>query len=642
MGAELPQDITREVVGRRAELRLLLGAVQRGKAVLLVGLPGVSKTTMLRALARHLGAESDRFVDVTGDEQLTAHALVGTFDPPMVLKGGYRPEYFVPGPLTRAMTAGGILYLEEINRAPSGALNVLMTALSERYLEVLALGKVEARLGFTVVGALNPLDDVGTFRLSRGLADRFIILELDYQPRDEELEIVRRRSGAERVGFHPFAVDVARESRRHPDLRHGASVRAAIDFVDLLAGYDPELDLPTLRFLGCSAYAGKIRARPTVTRTACAIVHELMDQILQRSYEGKIETLIERATAAPIGEPAQAEGEGFSTLSEQGEVALGPGGQRPAKKRTTPDEIPGLPRGGGSGEAGESRSVPMVDRDRPSAGGSRLEELTDTQAARLRDPDEVLRRAREHVLRVREGAHRLSGAESGSTLRSEPWQESATGMLDLRPTVDALIARGGELGRADLRVLTRERQTRDYVILIDHSGSMVGHKLELGATLAAILAQLSDAGRADYAVLAFDQDLQVIKSLGEGRDIEEVIDRILRLPEGRATDLGKALGAAAQLSERLPEAMDVILISDCMPTQGVTTFQGLSALAREVPSLYICFTDERSAAIRIFHGEHHMDLYQWWARQWVGSERVSAIGDVEEVENIVDLLSGDQ
>ena len=145
MTVGLPDDITASVVGRRRELRLLLSALERGKAVLLIGLPGVSKTTMVRALAHHLGDEPDRFVDVTGDEQLTGHALVGTFDPPMVLKEGYRPEHFVPGPLARAMTAGGILYLEEMNRAPSGALNVLMTALSERYLEVPRLGPRSTR-----------------------------------------------------------------------------------------------------------------------------------------------------------------------------------------------------------------------------------------------------------------------------------------------------------------------------------------------------------------------------------------------------------------------------------------------------------------------------------------------------------------
>src|SRR5262245_63059613 len=112
MTVGLPADITAEVVGRRRELRLLLSALERGKAVLLVGLPGVSKTTMVRALAHHLGDEPDRFVDVTGDEQLTTHALVGTIDPPIVLKEGYPPEHYVPGTLAPAMEAGGHLYLE--------------------------------------------------------------------------------------------------------------------------------------------------------------------------------------------------------------------------------------------------------------------------------------------------------------------------------------------------------------------------------------------------------------------------------------------------------------------------------------------------------------------------------------------------
>ncbi len=642
MGTDLPEDIGREVVGRRAELQLLLGAIRRGKAVLLVGLPGVSKTTMLRALARHLGTEPDRFIDVTGDEQLTAHSLVGTFDPPMVLRGGFRPEYFTPGPLTRAMTAGGILYVEEINRAPSGALNALMTALSEGYLEVPRLGRVEARPGFTVVGALNPLDDVGTARLSRGLADRFIVLELDYQPREEELEIVRRRCGTTALGIHPFAVDVARESRRHPDLRHGASIRGAIDFVDLVGGYAPgDLDVATLRFLACSAYAGKLHVRPTAGRSACDIVQELMEAVLRRDYQGRVDVLLQRLTSAPAGEPAEVEGEGRATLGEHGDVALTQGGQRAAEPPRSPDEIPGLARPGGGGEAGESRSVPMVDRDRPSAGGSRPAELARELEHHLRDLDEVIRRAREHVLRPPAGRPQRSGSPTAGALVSVPWSEATAGTLDVVATVDAVVAAAGHVGREDLRVLTRERQVRNYVILVDHSGSMVGRKLELGATMAAVLAHLTAAGRADYAVVAFDEELQEIKRLGENRDVEEVVDRILRLPAGRATDLGQALQAAARLSERVPEATDVILISDCMPTRGVTTFQGLRRLAARVPSLYVCFTDERSAAIRVFNGRRQMDLYQWWARQWVGEERFEEIGDVEEVDRLVDRLSGE-
>jgi MoxR-like ATPase len=639
MIAGLPNDITDPVVGRRRELRLLLSALERGKAVLLVGLPGVSKTTMVRALAHHLGSEPDRFVDVTGDEQLTGHALTGTFDPPMVLKEGYRPEHFVPGPLVRAMSAGGILYLEEMNRAPSGALNVLMTALSERYLEVPRLGRIEARAGFTVVGAANPLDDVGTTRLSRGLLDRFVILELDYQSRAEELAIVRRRCGDERAGFHAFAVDVGRESRAHGDLRHGASVRGAIDFTDLLASWEPpELNLDTVRFLACSAYAGKLRVKPSAGRTACQIVHELVDAILRRDHGGGVEGLLEHALAAPSGEPVESDGDGDATLAEEGEAALAGGGERPATKPQRPEEIPGLARPGTGSEPGESRSVPMVGRDRPSSGGTRPHELTDARESHLRDPELVLRHARELVLRLRDGIPSAGGAHEAA-LTSRPWTESAPGPLAVEHTLESYVANGGRLAREDFQVESRDRHRRDYVILVDHSGSMVGRKLELGATLAAALAQLSAAGRADYAVIAFDEELKELKPLGSDVDVEDVVDRVLRLPEGRATDLGKVFQAAAEASDRLPEATDVILISDCMPTRGVKTFTGLARLAARIPSLYICFADERGAAISFYHGERRLDLYQWWAEQWVGRERIREFSHLGDVEGVVDLLS---
>jgi MoxR-like ATPase/Mg-chelatase subunit ChlD len=632
----LPGEIGREVVGRRAELRLLLSALERGKAILLLGLPGVSKTTMVRALARQLGEGDDHFVDATGDEQLTAHALVGGFDPPMVLKDGYRPEHFVPGPLTRAMRAGGVLYIEELNRAPSGALNALLTALSDRYTEVPRLGRIDARPGFTVVGAANPLDDVGTARLSRGLADRFLVLELDYQPRDEELVIVGRRCGSRRAGFHALAVDVARESRGHPDLRHGASVRGAIDFADLLSGYEiDEIDLTALRFLGCSAYAGKLRLKPTASRTACQIVHELIDAVLRRDYQGSVEVLLERAAGAPMGEPAASEDIGDSSLGEEGETTIAGGGERPADEPKRPDEIPGLSRPGG-GEAGESRSVPMVDRDQPSGRGTRPP--ADARDGHLGDPEAVLRAARELNLRPRTGTPHPGGA-SGLALHSAPWIDGREGQLDVGATIEAFVANAATLQREDYRLLVREPHVRHYVILVDHSGSMVGRKLEVAATMAAALAQLSAAGRGRYAVLAFDDELTEIKPLDEDRDVEEVVERILRLPEGRATDLGKALAAAAALAGEVPEATDAILISDCMPTRGATTFPPLADRAARIASLYICFIDEHSPAIRIFHGDRQLDLYQWWARQWVGDDRLADVRDPEEIGRLVDLLS---
>jgi MoxR-like ATPase len=631
MTVGLPDDITVSVVGRRRELRLLLSALERGKAVLLIGLPGVSKTTMVRALAHHLGDEPDRFVDVTGDEQLTGHALVGTFDPPMVLKEGYRPEHFVPGPLTRAMTAGGILYLEEMNRAPSGALNVLMTALSERYLEVPRLGRIQARPGFTVVGAANPLDDVGTTRLSRGLVDRFVMLELDYQTREDELAIVARRCGDDRAGFHAFAVDLGRESRVHPDLRHGASIRGAIDFIDLLTGWHhAELDLDTIRFLACSAYAGKLRVKPSAGKTAAEVVIELIDKLLRRDFDGAVQTLLDRAQRAPAGVPAEAEDDGGE--AEPGDAELA-GGDRPSARPKAPDEIPGLARPGSGDEAGESRSVPMVGRDRPSNGGARLGEAPAPRDDHLRDPELVLKHARELVLRLREGVPAHAGAP-GHAVLPRPWTAEAPGPLALEATVDAYLA-----GSDEIFIEHRSRHRRDYVILVDHSGSMVGRKLMLAATMAAALAQLSAAGRADYAVIAFDDELKEIKPLGVDADVEDVVDLVLRLPEGRATDIGQVLQAAAEASDRMPGATDVILISDCMPTKGIKTYDGLARLAARVPSLYIAFADERGAAIQVFGGTRQLDLYQWWAQQWVGAERLKEFADLDDVEGVVDLLS---
>jgi hypothetical protein len=41
----------------------------------------------------------------------------------------------------------------------------------------------------------------------------------------------------------------------------------------------------------------------------------------------------------------------------------------------------------------------------------------------------------------------------------------------------------------------------------------------------------------------------------------------------------------------------------------------------------------------MFGGERQLDLYQWWAQQWVGSARLKEFGDLGDVEGVVDLLS---
>src|SRR5256886_17296944 len=90
-GADVPPGDAGGLVGRRHELRLLRQAVTLRRPLLLLGPPGVSKTTMLRVLAGPVADDREAAHGVTGDEQPRPPGLGGTFDPALALRGGYRP-----------------------------------------------------------------------------------------------------------------------------------------------------------------------------------------------------------------------------------------------------------------------------------------------------------------------------------------------------------------------------------------------------------------------------------------------------------------------------------------------------------------------------------------------------------------------
>ncbi|MEQ3552493.1 MoxR family ATPase [Pseudonocardia nematodicida] len=218
--------ISRVVIGRRRELDLVLAAVSAGRDVMLEGPPGVSKSTMLRAITGHWGVP---FVLVEGNAELTPARLVGHHNPARVLREDYSPENFVPGPLVAAMREGGFLYIEELNRAPEDTLNVLLGAMAEREVTVPRVGAISAAPTFRVLASMNPFDDVGTARISDSVYDRWCRLVVGYQDTGEEEAIVRARTGCDDAELVTDAVALTRATRSHPDLRRGSSVRGAID-----------------------------------------------------------------------------------------------------------------------------------------------------------------------------------------------------------------------------------------------------------------------------------------------------------------------------------------------------------------------------------------------------------------------------
>jgi len=174
------QEIGKVLVGQQQLVdRLLIGLLSNGH-VLLEGVPGLAKTTAVKALAAALHVKFQR-IQFTPD--LLPADLVGNLV--------YNPQQ---GSYTTRMgpVFANIVLADEINRAPAKVQSALLEAMQEHQVTI---GDTTYRLPepFLVLATENPIDQEGTYPLPEAQVDRFMLkIVIDYPAALEEKEIVRR------------------------------------------------------------------------------------------------------------------------------------------------------------------------------------------------------------------------------------------------------------------------------------------------------------------------------------------------------------------------------------------------------------------------------------------------------------------
>ncbi|MDR0345930.1 MAG: AAA family ATPase [Nocardiopsaceae bacterium] len=568
------------IVGLRREREVLTVALAAGRHVVIEGPPGTGKSTLLRDIARQAGRD---VVFAEGNAELTPARLIGQYDPAQVLTGGYVPASFTDGPLLRAMRAGALLYLEEFNRVPEETLNVLITLLTEGEITVPRLGSVAAGDGFRLVAAMNPFDAIGTARVSHAVADRMCRIVLGYQDKTAERSITAASTG-EKGMVVDFAVELARATRQHRDVRMGSSVRGAIDLVALLTGLarlrgEARMTRPTAQDAAYAALSGRIRIADGCDRSPESVLDELLAELWPAAAPAP--RLADSDRAAGGGQldgrgkadrlPSPA-GTGRQAAPAAASRRPGPGpGQRTVSRAELAARHPGF-----------AAVSPELGRLSAGAFGELL--AADPEPAVLlladlaRATDRELRAAAQRVAaRVFFRLGRARGKPVAGARRLAAGR--AEGDLDLDRTLERWSGPWPP-GRDDLVTSSWRAHRRALCLLIDASGSMSGLAVAIAAVAAASVV-LAAGGRLAPGIVAFSGATTVLQPLGTRRSPEDLIGELVALRGHGVTDLAAGLRAgAAQLASAPAGDRVVLLLSDCLPTAGGDPALALSGIGR--------------------------------------------------------------
>jgi MoxR-like ATPase len=188
-------ELGKVIVGQQQVIEEMLIAMFARGHCLLVGVPGLAKTLMIRTLADSLSLKFSRIqftpdlmpADITGTEVIQEDKASGT-----------REFRFLPGPIF-----ANVVLADEINRTPPKTQAALLEAMQEHQVTV---GGRRHPLSepFFVLATQNPIEQEGTYPLPEAQLDRFMFnVFVDYPDEEEEFQIVKQTTADTRHEITP-------------------------------------------------------------------------------------------------------------------------------------------------------------------------------------------------------------------------------------------------------------------------------------------------------------------------------------------------------------------------------------------------------------------------------------------------------
>jgi MoxR-like ATPase len=238
----LAENVEKVIVGKGAEVQLIVVGLLCQGHLLIEDVPGVGKTVLAKALARSVGTSFNRI-------QFTPDMLPSDVTGVSIFNQQTREFEFRPGPIMAQ-----VVLTDEINRATPKTQAALLEAMEERQITVDGVTR-PLPSPFMVLATQNPIEYEGTFPLPEAQLDRFMLrLSLGYPSATEEVHVLERQQYAHPVDtlaqvvtvdellaaqkavrgiyvdglIKTYIVELVGRTRKHPDVYLGASPRGSL------------------------------------------------------------------------------------------------------------------------------------------------------------------------------------------------------------------------------------------------------------------------------------------------------------------------------------------------------------------------------------------------------------------------------